>query len=204
MAEAESQKAKFQRIGRHLEGGVIVKMTSSDAIYLPVGCIHIVFTLHGGFLFGKDFTTSKSATPLSKLIVAGLDQFRNRQDQTVCFRLFFEAVQIALAHNQVEIGLKAWLDAWERTRYWADDVSQMRSKARKIWDEFFSKEPYPRKVVCPCGRMKSEEQLSTHFRAEHFWSRSVENGTLSARNTRSATSGSNDSKTNKRKRILDG
>jgi hypothetical protein len=60
MSSAEGQKAKLMRIGRRLEGGLVFKTTSAESIYLPVGCMHSVFNLHGGFLVAIDFNTPNS------------------------------------------------------------------------------------------------------------------------------------------------
>ena len=53
----DGQRGKLLRLVHQLEGGVIVETTSSHAILLPAGCAHATFTLQGGYLVTKDFTT---------------------------------------------------------------------------------------------------------------------------------------------------
>ncbi|KAG4430017.1 hypothetical protein IFR05_014500 [Cadophora sp. M221] len=60
MQSADGQRSKLARIGKDLGGGLVIKADSSQALYIPAGCIHAVFTLHGGFLVSLEFTTSLS------------------------------------------------------------------------------------------------------------------------------------------------
>ncbi len=60
MQNEQGQLAKFARLGGVLEGGVVVRTTSKDALYIPAGCAHGVFTIRGGFLLTIDCTTRDS------------------------------------------------------------------------------------------------------------------------------------------------
>lgn len=60
MKGEDGLQAKLARIGGLLEGGAIVRTTSSDALYIPAGCIHAVFTIRGGFLAAVECTTARS------------------------------------------------------------------------------------------------------------------------------------------------
>ena len=75
MRIADAQRGKLARIGKDLEGGLIFKSTSSQALYIPVGCIHAVFTLHVGFLLSIEFSTPDSVPVLATLLNSDFDRF---------------------------------------------------------------------------------------------------------------------------------
>lgn len=52
--------AKFARLGDPLEGGMIVRTTSRDALYIPACYVHAVFTIRGGILVTTDRATRDS------------------------------------------------------------------------------------------------------------------------------------------------
>jgi hypothetical protein len=90
LESAEGQKAKLARIGPSLKGGIIMKTTSAEAIYLPAGCIHATFTIEGGYLIALDFTTMGSMKAFSTYIASGMDFFlgaKKRVDYNVNFIL---------------------------------------------------------------------------------------------------------------------
>jgi hypothetical protein len=184
MRQADAQRSKLARIGKVLEGGLIYKTTSAEAIYVPVGCIHAVFTIHGGFLLSIEFNTPKAAKVLSALF---LSDFHIRKDQYALAELpgqFIEAVALALRENQVLLAIESWIKLREHIMQWADN-SEDRSEATRnefwierrpdwkkkvseTWNEFFSS-PHSHKVICPCGGMKAGESFQEHFRAEHMF-----------------------------------
>ena len=88
MRNAEGQKAKLVRLAPSLEGGMIMKTTSAEAIYLLAGCIHATFTIEGGYLIAIDFTTMNSAKAFSEYLVSGLDNFLGTRSQRDCFDWF--------------------------------------------------------------------------------------------------------------------
>jgi hypothetical protein len=71
----EGQGTNRIRIGLSLEGGITLKTTSAQAIYLPAGCIHATLTIEGGYLAAVDFTTMGSVKAFSRCITSGLDRF---------------------------------------------------------------------------------------------------------------------------------
>jgi hypothetical protein len=88
MKTVDGQRAKLVRIMHQLEGGIMVETTAAHAIYIPAGCIHATFTLQGGFLVAKDFTTSKSITAMAAYITCGLHENLPEQAREACFGWF--------------------------------------------------------------------------------------------------------------------
>ena len=171
MGEADGQKAKFHRISERMEGGVIYKMTSADALYVPVGTIHIVFTIQGGFLFTIDFTTSISAKPMLKLITSGMDELKNKQDKLFDQKKFLVALEISLWNNKVESALRTWIEALVHLKHELADNSILGKQVTKIWEDFFA-ERTAKGINCSCDSFQEGESLEKHFWEEHFWVRS--------------------------------
>jgi hypothetical protein len=183
MQDADSHRSKWVRIGRYLEGGLIYKTTSSDAIYLPVGCIHAVFTVRGGFLVTIEFGTPDSVRVLSSLFNSHFDQFKDPYAKAELPSQFIESVDLALKQNRAIAGLKAWIDMEDRLLRWADNSEDSNSTTKnkewisrrqgwknevtRIWNSFFASTASD-KLACPCKKMGHNQSLEVHFRAAHL------------------------------------
>ncbi|EHK98192.1 hypothetical protein M7I_5956 [Glarea lozoyensis 74030] len=164
IAREEGRKAKIRRIGKKLEGGVIFETTSEHAVYLPVGCIHAVFTTTGGFLNAMDFTTPDSVGTVELCLDEGLDS------------------------QNAEVAVKAWVEATERVLDYAEDdrklVTEWKENCMVFWNHFLEKYQ-TQKLACPCGKSKKGEFVE-HFREKHLWAPSREK---SPRRSKSKTPG---------------
>ncbi|KUJ17269.1 uncharacterized protein LY89DRAFT_733134 [Mollisia scopiformis] len=193
MKEADTQRSKLARIGKLLEGGLIYKTTSAQAIYVPIGCIHAVFTTHGGFLLSIDFSTPQSAKVLSSLFKS---DFHIRKDPYALAELphqFIECVDRALRENRPLLGVTAWIDTrdyileWAdcsgdrsevtRNTFWIERRSDWKKKVDKTWKNFLSS-PASRDIICPCGEMANGESFREHFRAKHLFTKTAVSGKL--------------------------
>lgn len=184
MQQAEAQRSKLARIGKCLEGGLIYKTTSTEALYVPIGCIHAVFTIHGGFLVTMEFNSPMAAKVLSALFLSGFHVRKDPYAQAELPGEFIEAVALALRENQVLLGIEAWISVKEHILRWADTSEDRheatrnefwierrlgwKKKVTETWNEFFSS-IHSQKVVCPCGDMEAGESFREHFRAEHMF-----------------------------------
>ncbi|KAE9375997.1 hypothetical protein N431DRAFT_464056 [Stipitochalara longipes BDJ] len=176
MQRADAQHGKLVRIGAELKGGLIFHTTSRQAIYIPIGCIHGVFTTHGGFLLSMEFSTPESARVLAALLNSDFDLFKDQYSQAELPGQFIEAVDLALQNNRPLVGLGAWIDALEHVRRWScktiDDPSVNKpwmerrgawmKRVESTWECFF-KSPQAEKIQCPCGDMDGES-LREHVR----------------------------------------
>jgi len=167
MSSAEGQKAKLTRIGRKLEGGMIFKTSSAESIYLPVGCLHSVFTLHGGFLVSIDFITPISCHALSSLLTHGLDQVGSPSFRTELFARFLSSVDLALQNKEM-IAVESWINALERVREYSDENGDWKKEATKNWNEYFLTAS-AKKKRCPCGEQGPDESFKSHLGKMHLW-----------------------------------
>jgi hypothetical protein len=184
MQDADAQRSKWIRIGKDLEGGLVYKTTSSDAIYLPVGCIHAVFTVEGGFLFTIEFSTPDSVKVLSSLFNSHFDKFKDVYAKAELPSQFIQSVDLALQQNRPLVGLKSWIDMEERLRRWADKSEdhnpttknkewikrrqKWKEEIARIWESFFNSLG-SEKLSCPCGKMRPNQSLEKHFCAAHLF-----------------------------------
>jgi hypothetical protein len=164
MTEATGQRMVLSRIGPQLEGGIVVRTDASQAIYLPNGCLHAVFTTTGGYLVALDFTTPISAKAYETIINEGFDLVDDRED--IIWDAFSETIHTALANNRIDFALKAWINVEERVKEHAGDREQWRATSVENWDQYLKK-AIARKQVCPCGGMTANEKFPAHFRANH-------------------------------------
>ncbi|KAH7357103.1 hypothetical protein BKA65DRAFT_474895 [Rhexocercosporidium sp. MPI-PUGE-AT-0058] len=130
MQSADGQRYKLARIGKDLEGGLVIKADSTQALYLPAGCLHAVFTLHGGFLVSLEFTTPLSVKVLSVLLNSQFDRFKDKWLQSELPGQFIESVELALNQNQIQVGVDAWINTQDRLRLWFD-TEQDESEATR-------------------------------------------------------------------------
>ena len=166
MKKADGQRAKLDRIGSQLEVGLTFTTSSTEAIYLPAGCIHAVITLEGGFLVAVDFLTPLSSKPHSAMILAGLDdsgaasQFRQE-----VYRRFLSSADHGLAFRQEALVLSSWIEALEKIRRYAKESPKWKAAATKVWEEFFKK---AKEGVCACGK-QGKTRFVDHFKKNHMW-----------------------------------
>ena len=162
--EAIGQKMILKRIGAKLEGGITLKTNSSEAIYLPNGCLHAVFTTTGGFLASFDFVTPTSAPTYAIQINQEFDLVDDRVEEL--WAAFSEAILHSLLNNKVAIGIRAWLDVEDRAKEYAGEVKEWGTEMKRIWEEFLAT-PFAKKMRCPCDGMAENEKFPAHWRKYH-------------------------------------
>ncbi|KAJ9662593.1 hypothetical protein H2198_001265 [Neophaeococcomyces mojaviensis] len=166
MAEHRGQHAKLAQGMAVLEGGVVVHTTSAEAIYLPAGCLHAVFTVAGGFLVSMDCTTQTSVWPCGQYLRYNVQAEFEADEQRDCYFLFLEALEVALQNAGERDAFRAWIAV--------EDVFQMKRKndrawvraARKVWDEYLKSEPLV-DIECPCAGAVSSSFLD-HLKERHL------------------------------------
>ncbi|KAL2073108.1 hypothetical protein VTL71DRAFT_10432 [Oculimacula yallundae] len=215
MQVADGQRSKLARIGKDLEGGVVLAVDSSQALYIPAGCLHAVFTLHGGFLITMEFTTSISVKVLSSLLNAQFDRFKDHWLQSELPGQFIESVELALTQNQVQAGVDAWIhtqsrlklwfdkeqdsSASSRNQHWVDRRSGWEKKVREVWDTFFRSQDLDTIRFCPCGEMGHNARDRVMSFKEHFYSKHL---VVDRKEVTADLLEANRSKTKKRKTMM--
>jgi hypothetical protein len=165
MQTVGTQRAKLVRIKRQLEGGIVVSTTASEAIYIPPGCIHATFTLQGGFLIAKDFTSAKSLTAIASYLLHGLDQTLPSEARSVCYDWFERCLDVCLSSGEISIALEAWLRSQKQLAAWAASNRLWRTNVRRIWERHLHDQIF---CDCPCGIQKRTMALSQHVLATHL------------------------------------
>lgn len=165
MKTIDTQRAKLVRIMHQLEGGVVVSTTASHAIYIPPGCIHATFTLQGGFLIAKDFTSSKSLTAIASYLLHGLDQTLPSEARSVCYDWFERCLDVCLSSGEIGIALEAWIRSQRQLTVWAASYRHWRTNVRRIWEQYLHDQIG---CICPCGTQNRTTALSPHVFATHL------------------------------------
>ncbi|KAK0117247.1 hypothetical protein ONS96_013080 [Cadophora gregata f. sp. sojae] len=168
MKQADGQRAKLDRIGKELEGGLVITTDSDEAIYLPAGCIHAVITLQGGFLIAIDFTTPLSSKAYGGMINAGLDDSGAASKfQEEVFRRLLSSVDYGMTLRQESLALDSWIRALEKIRGYANDCQKWKKSADRFWEDFLKKND-AKGIVCVCGK-QGKAKFGDHFKRIHMW-----------------------------------
>lgn len=163
MKSIDGQRGKLLRLAHQLEGGVLVETTSSNAIFLPAGCVHATFTLQGGYLVTKDFTTEKSLNAISSFIVYGLDENLPTEAREICFDWFERCLDVTLSQQHVITAVSAWLKAGKKLASWASTHRRWRINVRRLWEHHCQDSL----VSCPC-ELQEPTPFFQHFCSVHI------------------------------------
>ena len=164
MQSVDGQRAKLLRLAHQLEGGVLMETTSSHAIFIPAGCAHATFTLQGGYLVTKDFTTAKSLNAIASFIVYGLDEALPTEAREVCFDWFERCLDVTFAQQQVTTAVSAWLKAETKLAVWASAHRRWRVNVRRLWERHCQ----DLAANCPCGLQEATSSFFQHFSSVHM------------------------------------
>ena len=136
MKKVNGQKGKMIQLAPDLEGGLIFLTTSSEAIYLPAGVIHAVFTKSGGFLVSMDFTTRDSILPFSQYIAWNLEVPLDACSQSQVFHLYLGCLDVALSHQRVMKALECWISIEHHLEGVAKNNSKWQEATGSVWGRF--------------------------------------------------------------------
>jgi hypothetical protein len=166
MNREQGQHAKFARLPALLEGGMVVRTTSRDALYIPAGCLHVVFTIRGGFLASIDCTTRDSIWPFTQYLKSNLATALDVEGQRHCLFLFLECLAVALNHGRSQKAINGWVSIESLLRKVAQRNHEWSQHTRKLWSEFMAKE-LPICADCACSSVE-QVQAGNHFADAHL------------------------------------
>ncbi len=167
MQTVEGQKAKLVSLAASLEGGVIVLTTSVHAIYIPAGCIHGTFTLIGGFLVTKDFTSMGSIMAFSWYLALNLHSCLGRQGKTLCFRWYLDCLDVAFNNGKAAQVLEAWIRAEVQIQAFFVEKSSFAKAFRQAGKKYFFAGNIWH-TSCPCGWKGEKESYRMHVEDHHL------------------------------------
>lgn len=159
--------SRLKQLANSLEGGEIVRTTSSEAIYLPAGWIHAVFTITGGFLVSMEFTTRDSIEAFSRYLKFNLDTSLDTESQIHCYEYYLDCLNVALTNGRDIIALQSWVSIEDRLRAIGDNYLEWRKRAKQIWEKYLpSKEA--EQYSCSCGWNGPGSCFKKHFKNNHL------------------------------------
>lgn len=123
---------RLARLAEALEGGIAVKTDSTQAIFIPAGCLHACFTTSGGFLVSIDCTTRVSVRPFSRYLQHGLYQELDSEGQRDIFYKFLDALEVAVSNDKSDVAIEAWIRAEEQLRGFSEREPAWRARATQI------------------------------------------------------------------------
>ena len=165
MRQEKGQHGRLFRGADHLEGGVIVQTSSAEALYIPSGCIHAVFTISGGFLVSIDCTTRFSPWPFSQYLRHQVHLELDSTGQEHSFFLFLECLRVALDNSCEWTAIRSWINVEHLLETDAAVDPEWRRSAAAVWEMHLEGERERRKDhACPCGVLgiNLDQHLKTH------------------------------------------
>src|SRR5258706_1447492 len=167
MRSVNGQMSRLKQLATSLEGGLIVQTTSSEAIYLPAGCIHAVFTITGGFLVTMDFTTRDSIEAFSRYLKFDLDSAMDNESQIHCYELYLSCLDVALTNGRGIIALQSWVSIGNRLQAIADNDPKWRKRAKQIWETYLSSKKVGQ-YSCSCSWNGPGSCFKRHIENTHL------------------------------------
>lgn len=163
LLEAElSQSTRLARIGCDLEGGIIVETDSTQAVFIPSGCLHACLTTAGGFLVSIDCSTRTSARPFSHYLQRHLYRELDAEGQRDIFYKFVDTLEVAIANGVSAVAVEAWIHCESTLRSFSKWDGAWMMKARQTLrrvDSFAE--------LCPCGSSYSSSWYD-HWLGHHL------------------------------------
>lgn len=127
-----SQSVRLARVAGLLEGGVAVKTDSTQAVFVPAGCLHACFTTSGGFLVSIDCTTRMSVRPFSRYLQRGLYKELDAEGQRDIFYKFLDTLEVAVSNDKSAMAVEAWIHAEPALRRYSKQEPAWRIRAGQI------------------------------------------------------------------------
>ncbi|KAL5346600.1 hypothetical protein ACLOAV_008307 [Pseudogymnoascus australis] len=166
-AQTAGLSNRLARIGDKLEGGLIVRITSSLAIDLPSCALHAVFTTAGGFLGGINFSTVEELPIMAQAISAQLsisfahDADAIFQDIKVYLSALKSTLRLKPPHKVLVPVIESWLD-----------LKLAMASIEPLPPNWLKEEAFIsaalndlRRIGCNCGAKGDKE---THHIDDHF------------------------------------
>jgi hypothetical protein len=167
MATEDGQVAKMTRLAQSLEGGVMFCTSSSNALYIPSGCIHAAFTISGGFLVTMDFTTRISVLPFSRYLDLNLQASLDQKGQSDCYYMYLDCLSVALANGRHNLAIKCWIGVEYRLSQIEKADQKWRVAATACWDSFLLTR-MAQSTTCSCEIGCREVDFAKHFQNAHL------------------------------------
>jgi hypothetical protein len=134
-----------------LECGIVTRTQSSEALYIPSGCIHATYTTKGGFLVAKDFVTRSTFRVIVSLIGSEYFKVFDSESRELCLDWFITSLEIAVQHQKLLAVLEAWIDVESMLRSLSPKLLLRVSRRAKGCFEDALGGITGTAVRCPCG-----------------------------------------------------
>jgi hypothetical protein len=150
-----------------LEGGIIARTTAAQAVYLPAGCIHAVFTLRGGFLASTDVSTRESVWPFSQYLRHQLQRDLDPQGQDECYFLFLQSLRLSLHNDRWAQALRSWNSIEGILAERAARHREWKLEVQRVWQEATQNGPVDE--VCAYGLPSVKDSDPHLYRTSLKW-----------------------------------
>lgn len=150
MREESGQQETFSRLCGRLEGGTIAHTRPGEALSMPSGTIHEVWTTQGGFLVSTDFQTRECIWPSSQYLKHGLHRDLDAQGRREFFFMFLWSLDLSLQNDRLKLAWRAWGSVDDILQAETKEDDEWRSAAHQVWQTAIEQYWF-QDTVCVCG-----------------------------------------------------
>lgn len=165
MRAESGQQEPFSRLCGRLEGGVIAHTRPGEALSMPSGTIHEVWTIQGGFLVSTDFQTRECIWPSSQYLKHKLHYDLDSQGQREFLFLFLRSLDLSLQNDRLKMAWDSWSSVDDILQDQTKEDDEWRGKAHKTWQTAIEKY-WSQTVFCVC-RATLNGSYWDHFLGSH-------------------------------------
>lgn len=168
LSSAHGEQGKLRKILNHLECGIIAKTQSSEALYIPAGCIHATYTTAGGFLVAKDFVTTRTYQYIALLMRSKYFQTFDVGSRELCLKWFAISLEIAAQYQPVLAVCEAWVGVEDVLKALAPKLQlRVLRRAKDCFGEALE-EAGDTVTQCPCGWKRKRCTFKSHWQETHL------------------------------------
>ena len=123
---------RLRTICHDLEGGLMVPLDYTQALAIPSGCLHAVFTHTKGWLVTLGFMDTRTLKPMSACIAHNSSAIEG-EDEEVMLQNWFGQQSSYLTVRHSEIALEAWRMTRSTLLCIASKMPAKRRELRDLW-----------------------------------------------------------------------
>lgn len=168
LASVHGEQGKLRKLLNRLECGIIAKTRSSEALYIPAGCIHATYTTTGGFLVAKDFVTTRTYQYIALLMQSKYFKVFDFESRELCLKWFMISLEVATQYQPVLAVCEVWVASEGVLRSLAPKLLlRILRSAKDCFGEALEEADHT-VTQCPCGWKRKRCTFKSHWQETHL------------------------------------
>lgn len=168
LASVHGEQGRLRKLLNRLECGIIAKTRSSEALYIPSGCIHATCTTSGGFLVAKDFVTTRTYQYIAALLRSEYFKIFDVESRELCMKWFVISLEVAAQYQPILAVCEIWVASEGVLRSLTPRLlSRILRRAKDCFKEALEEVEHT-VTQCPCGWKRGRNTFKSHWQEKHL------------------------------------